>query len=225
MLCADDGKRGFVFLGETGSGKTELSVNLALRLARERSGKVCFFDMDQTKGLFRSRDLKDVLEAGGVDFCSTTQFMDSPVIPDGVSGALESETTLSVFDVGGNAVGARMVGQFARYMDRCEVFYVVNPHRPFSSEAEDMLSGLNWILHAARLDAGRVKVISNPCLGRKTAPENILPAHSWLCSVLEPLGMSPAALAAEEGLETVLAGEAGCPVFPIKLYVRELYDT
>ena len=44
-----------VFLGEAGCGKSEIAVNLALRLAAgERP--VHFFDLDMTKPLFRSRD-------------------------------------------------------------------------------------------------------------------------------------------------------------------------
>ena len=62
------GAKNIVFLGEAGSGKTETAINLALRLAREGGRSVHFFDMDQTKPLFRARDCGDVLESRGVVF-------------------------------------------------------------------------------------------------------------------------------------------------------------
>lgn len=48
-------EKNLVFIGEAGSGKTETAVNLALRMAREGGRRVHFFDMDQTKPLFRAR--------------------------------------------------------------------------------------------------------------------------------------------------------------------------
>lgn len=54
--------KNIVFIGEAGSGKTETAVNLALRLAREDGRAVHFFDMDQTKPLFRARDCLSVME-------------------------------------------------------------------------------------------------------------------------------------------------------------------
>ena len=50
-------KKNFVLLGESGSGKSEIAVNLACVLSKQSpDGKeVHFFDLDQTKPLFRSR--------------------------------------------------------------------------------------------------------------------------------------------------------------------------
>ena len=53
------GKKNFVFIGEAGSGKSEIAINFAVNLARIADRPVHFFDMDQTKPLFRSRDVKE----------------------------------------------------------------------------------------------------------------------------------------------------------------------
>ena len=63
-----NGAKNLVFLGEAGSGKTETSINLARKLACESSRRVHFFDMDQTKPLFRARDCETELENEGIIF-------------------------------------------------------------------------------------------------------------------------------------------------------------
>ena len=70
------GKRNIVLLGEAGCGKSEIALNLAVRLSRD--GPVHFFDMDQTKPLYRSRDARRALEARGVSFFCQEQYMNGP---------------------------------------------------------------------------------------------------------------------------------------------------
>ena len=52
-----------VFLGASGSGKTELSLNFAVAARQKTGRRLNFIDMDQTKGLFRARDFFDELRA------------------------------------------------------------------------------------------------------------------------------------------------------------------
>ena len=56
-----------VFLGEAGSGKSEIALNFAQALAELGGKPVHFFDLDMTKPLFRSRDRREALEALGVE--------------------------------------------------------------------------------------------------------------------------------------------------------------
>ena len=60
--------KNFVLLGEAGSGKSEIALNLAAHLAQCQPLPVHFFDLDMTKPLFRSRDLAEEMEALGVHF-------------------------------------------------------------------------------------------------------------------------------------------------------------
>ena len=60
-------KKNFLFIGEAGSGKSEIVLNVAAKLARETGKKVDLFDMDQTKPLYRSRDMADDFKELGVD--------------------------------------------------------------------------------------------------------------------------------------------------------------
>ena len=51
-------KKNFVFIGEAGSGKSEIVLNIANKLAQQTGKKVDLFDLDQTKPLYRSRDMQ-----------------------------------------------------------------------------------------------------------------------------------------------------------------------
>ena len=94
-------KKNFVFLGEAGSGKSELAVNFARQLARRTQREVHFFDLDMTKPLFRSRDAAGELEQAGVTVHFQEQFMDAPTLVGGVSPTLRDPGALAVMDVGG----------------------------------------------------------------------------------------------------------------------------
>lgn len=224
MSCPCDA-HSYVFLGEAGSGKTELSVNCAIHLARTQNKQVCFFDMDQTKGLFRARDLQKQLEDSGVVLFDTIQFQDSPVVPLGVTGALENEDSICVFDVGGNAIGSRMIGQYSRYLDKACCFYVVNPNRPFSSKAPDVKASMEQVLSASRIPMERVRLVSNPCMGEETSVESILRDHQKLVDILATMGMSPSMLTVDKKYFDAVRTQLNCSIFPIQLYVKNLYKT
>ena len=98
VYALPEGRRSFVFLGEAGCGKSELAVNLALRLAAG-DALVHLFDLDMTKPLFRSRDLGDTLAGAGVTLHYEEQFMDDPTVSGGVMRLLRDEKAYTVLDV------------------------------------------------------------------------------------------------------------------------------
>lgn len=62
-------KRTFVFLGESGSGKSEMSIFFAQKLLEYTGKTIWLIDMDQTKGMFRSRDWKNQIENERIQVC------------------------------------------------------------------------------------------------------------------------------------------------------------
>lgn len=81
---AEQGVTNFVFLGEAGCGKSEISLNVAIMLGKAQEKPVHFFDLDMTKPLFRSRDAAKVLEKADVTVHFVEQFMDTPVTVGGL---------------------------------------------------------------------------------------------------------------------------------------------
>lgn len=214
----------YVFLGEYGSGKTEIALNCALAL--RRSGReVSFFDMDRTKGLFRARDCEKQMKDSGVRFVNALEFQDAPIVPPGVTSALSRGDTVSVFDVGGNAVGATMIGQYAGHFARsgAAFFYIVNPLRPFSSRVEDIRFSMETILSAARIDRGQVKLISNPCLGPETDAALVLSAHEKLMDMAGQLGLEVSGLAASRRIADELRPLVSQELLPLDLFIENMY--
>ena len=82
----------FIFLGEAGSGKSEVSINFAMLLTEMGDKPVHYFDMDMTKPLFRSRDAVENLEQAGIIFHYEEQFMDAPTLVGGVNLLLKDES-------------------------------------------------------------------------------------------------------------------------------------
>lgn len=168
------GAKNIVFLGEAGSGKTETAINLALRIAREGKSGVHFFDMDQTKPLFRARDCETELEREGVVFHFQDQYLDAPTVAPGVIETLMDPDSIVLMDVGGGSHGSHMIGQFSHILNRedARVFYIVNPYRPWSRSLSDIESTVGRVAGAARLKG--LHLVANPNLGPETTVENVL---------------------------------------------------
>jgi hypothetical protein len=208
-----------MFLGESGSGKSEVSLNYAIYFAAKKTGKVHFFDMDQTKPLFRSRDLDEILRSYGVVLHHAQSLLDVPTLPAGVREILENTELISIFDVGGNSNGARMVGQFADLFDtpRAVVYYLVNYFRPFSYTPSMMQDTLREILRAS--GQKRVVIIMNPNLGAATTLEDILSGLERTVSLLEKTDYVPQALVIGEQFLNDTIQIPWENIIPIKQYL------
>lgn len=208
----------FAFLGEAGSGKSEIAVSFARALAREGEKPVHFFDLDMTKPLFRSRDAGAELEGAGVSVHYQEQFMDAPTLVGGVAPMLRDEDSLVVLDVGGDYIGARSVGAFAPQLNRpsTAVFYIINAYRPWSDTIEHIDETLGKILGVSHVRLERLFLVANPNTGADTTLEEVVEGCRRTRALVEeymPLAFvcvrRPLADAAEKSLSL--------PVFPLDL--------
>jgi RecA/RadA recombinase len=207
--------KNFVFLGEAGSGKTEVALNLALRMAAAGEKKVHFFDMDQTKPLFRARDAACVLERAGIVFHFQPQVLDAPTVVPGVLERLLDENAFVLMDVGGGSHGSHMIGQFSHILNResTRVLYLVNPYRPWSGSAEAVTQTMAKVLGAARLKS--TELIANPNLGPDTTADEVVAGETKLRRMFPDTDVG--FLCALEALCPALEGRVPEPVFPIRL--------
>lgn len=214
--------RNYVIIGEAGSGKTELSLNLAARLAREGSLPVRFLDMDQTKPLFRSRDVGDTLRAMGITFEVQAQYADAPVVPYGVNETLLSPGLTAVLDVGGNQMGALSIGQFSQAIraSGALVLYTINPYRAFSDSSARIGETIGMILAGTGLS--QVSVVANPYLGPGTTPTRLLEGVARLEELLIPLGRCIRATMVPEHLWESCQEQVPAPAIPIQSYLQQV---
>lgn len=208
----------FVLLGEAGGGKSEVGVNLALTLAKYGEKPVHFFDMDMTKPLFRSRDVREKLEEGGVTFHCEQQFMDAPTQVGGVEICLRDPDSYVVMDVGGDYIGARAIGGYAALLNREDTipYYVVNAYRPWSDTIEHIDETLGKILGMSHVELQKLRIVSNPNNGLTTTAEEFLSGHRRTKELLSPYIPVEFACVREELFDEV-NGKAEEPVFPIRL--------
>ena len=183
--------RKIVVLGEAGSGKTELAMNLAAQTVRAGGSPLRFLDMDQTKPLLRARDAKDELRAYGVTFTDQPEYADSPLMPYGVKESLADPDLRVVMDVGGSYAGALHTGQFAESVKESGALclYVINPYRSFSDTTAHIaqtLAAIEWACHLEDLH-----VVANPYLGPQTTAQEYWDGLSRLTALLQPLGLAP----------------------------------
>ena len=207
--------KNFVFTGEAGSGKTEVAINLALLMAAEGEREVHFFDMDQTKPLFRARGAQEALRAGGVQVHYQEQYLDAPTVAPAVSERLRDDRSVVLLDVGGGAYGSHMIGQFSRFLggEDTLVLYLVNPYRPWSGSREDIEETMRRVLGAARL--GGYSLVVNPNLGPGTTAADVLEGLRRFRAMFPE--EQPLFVCALEELCSELAGQVGEPLLPVRL--------
>lgn len=216
------GKKNFIFLGEAGCGKTEAAINLSLYL-NSKGEHVHFFDMDQTKPLFRARDVREVLEEEKIFFHYEEQYADAPIQVGGVATAMTDQESYTVMDVGGDKIGACLIGGFSRLLNREDtiVFYLLNPYRIWSGRPEYVRSMLLGVTGAARVKS--VQVLANPYIGRETTKEYFLEGLSMAENYM-PEEYPVNGVLVNEKLREFAESSSDLPVITIKKYVQSEWN-
>lgn len=178
----------FVFLGEAGSGKSEIAINFARYLAELSDKPVHFFDMDMTKPLFRSRDVLKQVEEMGIIFHHEEQFYDAPTMVGGVNLLLKDDSCYVVMDIGGNDVGARAIGGYAPKVNKENTicYYVLNAFRPWSADIDHIDGTLSAILGISHIQLGQIHMINNPNNGITTTAEEVVEGCGRMKDIIAP---------------------------------------
>jgi len=168
-----------ILVGHFGSGKTEIAVNLAFGL-RNRGAEVTLVDLDLVKPYFRCRLVKDDLEIRGIRLVAPRGdrfYADLPIlVPEARTAAVDGSdgNRRVIFDVGGNDLGARVLGSFAGLVDRSatDLLFVVNANRPFAEDPPSLRRMLCEVQAAAGLDV--TGLVANTHLMHETTLETVV---------------------------------------------------
>lgn len=147
-----------VLVGHFGAGKTEIAVNLAVAF-KTRGEQVTLADLDLVKPYFRSRLARHELAALGVHVLvpeGDQVYADLPILVPQVKGLIATAGNgcgRAVLDVGGDDLGARVLGALAGLADpeHTDVLFVVNARRPFAETLDEVATMLRDVEAAARL--------------------------------------------------------------------------
>ena len=205
-----------IITGHYGTGKTELSVNLALALAGEGS-QVMLADLDIVNPYFRSRERRPQLEAAGVQVISSSQACsdaDVPALPAELLSILENRDVRGVLDIGGDPVGARVLARFQPKIvqEDYQLIIVLNANRPEVRTAEAAVSYLRAIEATTGLTCSGL--VNNTHLCGETTPAEIRKGAALAGEVSRQTGLPILCHTAEARfLEDV--SDLREPVFPI----------
>ena len=166
-----------VITGHYGSGKTNLAVNLALRLA-DAGEKVTIVDFDIVNPYFRTADFAELFQKHGVTLAASMYANTSLDIP-AISFDMERmayEPGYLIVDVGGDDAGAIGLGRYAEgfsaYVpEQLDMWYVINRYRYLTERPEETLELMYEIEAVSRMR--HTGIVNNSNLGRETTADTI----------------------------------------------------
>lgn len=208
-----------VAVGNYGSGKTEVCINLAVH--RKRHGiDVCIADLDLVNPYFRTREAQKPLSEIGIDvILPPAQYLqaDLPILSPQVAGMIRRPSPLTILDAGGDDVGATVLASLEDELKRksLRVLQIVNPLRPFTETVEGCLKIRREIERASRLTVDGI--IGNANLIDETTLEDIYKGHDFVKGLCEQSKLPLEFITiAKDLLPNADMQRFACPVLPIE---------
>ncbi|NNF99858.1 MAG: cobalamin biosynthesis protein CbiA [Desulfobacteraceae bacterium] len=207
-----------IIVGNYGSGKTEIAVNIAVQHKRTGMG-VRLADLDLVNPYFRSREAREVLTQMGIEVVlPPPQYMnaDLPILDRGVSGMIRNSNGLTILDAGGDDVGATVIAALADALkDKpLQVFQVINPFRPYT----DSLEGCQKIREEIE-SAAKIKItglIGNANLIDDTGPDHIYNGQKFIQELSGQSGLPVLCITVSNNLLSAIdKAKLSYPVLPI----------
>ena len=217
-------RRVTVVCGHYGTGKTNLSINLALDCAR-KGEDVTLVDLDVVNPYFRSADYADVLTENGVrvvgpNFANTN--LDTPSLPGAVRNVI-AEGSRVIVDVGGDDAGATALGVYSRTLADADpdVIYVVNRYRSMTTHAEEAVQILREIEATSHLRA--TCVANNSHLKQDTSEDTVLDSMGFAEEVASASGLPLRFTTAPRGLDFSILNKIP-NIYPVDVLVRAPWE-
>lgn len=219
-----DFKRITLLCGHYGSGKTNVAVNMALALKKQRD-RVAIADLDIVNPYFRSKDSSTDFEDNGIRLiCSefANSNVDIPALPQDMYAITDDKDLSVIIDVGGDDRGALALGRLSSQIveeNNYEMLMVINCYRPLTRDAVSTLEVMREIECA-----GRIKftgIINNSNLGVATTPLDVLNSVSYAKEVASLSGLPIVYTTVEENIYNDLCDKIE-DLLPLSLQARPI---
>lgn len=216
-------KRIRIIIGHYGSGKSEFSVNYAMKLA-QMGRKVAIADLDIVNMYFRSREKAIEMENLGVKVIGSkinAPAIEVPSISPEVLTPLQDESYDTILDVGGDQVGARALGRYVEYFveGNYDMFFVLNANRPETQTLEKTLEYMVKIEDVSR--AKITGIINNTHLLKGTTAEDVLRGQKLALEVSARTNIDIKYISVLEDVVPSLPKDLEGEIFPIQMFMRE----
>ncbi len=178
-----------VITGHYGCGKTNVAVNIALKLAE--AGKVTVVDLDIVNPYFRTADFGSLFESRGIRLVApmyANSNLDIPALSFDPGGIINSEGSV-IIDVGGDPEGATALGRYGDLLKNrgdLALYYVVNKYRYLTSTPQEAKELLEEIKAASGLSCHGI--INNSNLGALTDNKTVADSVDYAEKVAEASG-------------------------------------
>jgi len=146
-----------MIVGNYGSGKTEVAVNLAIQF-RQKGYPVQLADLDIVNPYFRCREARTMMEQHGIHVVvppGHQAWADLPIIVPEIQGMLSPKAEgFRMFDVGGDDVGAKLLSSFHQRLGDSPyaLWQVINARRPFTDTVQGCVKMMRSIEESSRLE-------------------------------------------------------------------------
>ena len=229
-------KKIIILIGNYGSGKTQIALNMAVRAAAEGK-RTQVIDLDKINDYFRMSDHVKLLDEKNINLVSPT-FAGAGLTQTNMSAAVGSafaqDWDLVVFDVGGDPAGAMSLARYhsdfaALEPGQLEVYDIVNVRRPMSETPEKILKLMSDMEGFARQKV--TGFVHNSNLQAWASAQDlrdgypVVKAASVLSGipVVHTTGLPEylEAFLRDDGLDGKFIGEA----IPLKTYMKRSWDT
>ena len=217
MNMNTDCKRLTLFAGHYGSGKTNIAVNYAFKLAEEGK-QVCIADLDIVNPYFRTKDSEKELAEAGIRLVSpkfANSNVDLPALPAESYRLVQDKSTYGIMDIGGDDRGAYALGRYAdaiKAENNYRMAFVVNCYRPLTSTVEDTVEIMREIESACGLKF--TCIVNNSNLGEETVAETLLASLDFVKKLSEATGLE---LWMHTAVTEVADKLPQLPIMPMKL--------
>lgn len=218
-------KKIVVVTGHYGSGKTNFSAALALRLARTGE-PVTVVDFDLVNPYFRTADFREDFEARGIrlyapDYANSN--FDIPSVSFDLGG-LASQEGFLIIDVGGDEDGAVALGRYAHILngyaqsEELDMLAVLSFRRYLTKTAQQAEEYLRGIERASRMRL--THLVNNTNLGFETTAEMIEGSMPEAQALSERMNLPIACVTYPDFLPSAPAVNSDIPLMKVPVLVR-----
>ncbi|MDP2646132.1 MAG: cobalamin biosynthesis protein CbiA [Desulfobacterales bacterium] len=208
-----------VFVGNYGSGKTEVAINFAVN--RKQSGvDVRIADLDVINPYFRTREAVDALSGIGIEVVvPPKEYLqaDLPVVNPSVLGMIRRPGQLTLIDAGGNDAGVAVLASIIGHIKGkpVQMIQVVNPFRPLTTDIDGCLKMKAEIEKTATITIN--SLIGNANLMELTTCADIYSGYDFMQNLSREGKMKLEFITAPSNIFPEIDRERiACPVLPIR---------